>query len=122
MAAKACGLRKAADRFHQIAIRFGIAGDHAAERGDDVERVEVIEPVETGNIDGGELEAEEFSADLEHAKRLGERRIDARHVADAERDGRGIEGAVGERQRLGIGFDEADPPAYPSPASGGRDL
>ena len=48
------------------------------------------------------------SADFEHAIGLGQRRLDARHVADAERDGGGIETAIPERQRLGIGFGERD--------------
>ena len=39
---------------------------------------------------------------------LGERHVDARHVADAERDGDGVEALVGQRQRLGVGFDERD--------------
>ena len=34
--------------------------------------------------------------------------LDARHVADAEGDGVGVEAAVGKRQRLGIALDERD--------------
>ena len=37
-----------------------------------------------------------------------ERHVDARHVADAERDGHRIETAVGERQRFGIAFGKGD--------------
>ena len=37
---------------------------------------------------------------------LGQRDIDARHVADAERDRHRIEALVRKRQRLGIGIDE----------------
>ena len=99
-------LGKAADRFHQIAIGFGVAGDDAAELRNDIERIGVVERIEAGNIHGGEFKAEKPSADLEHAERFGQRPIDARHVADAEGDGRGVEAAVLERQRLGIGFGE----------------
>ena len=49
--------------------------------------------------------------------RLGERRRDARHVADAERDGHRVVAAVGERQRLGVGLDEVD--GVVEPALGG---
>ena len=63
MSAKACGLREAADRFDQIAIGLGVAGHRAAERRDDVERIEVVERVEAGNVDGGEFEAEKAAAD-----------------------------------------------------------
>ena len=45
-------------------------------------------------------------AELQHAMRFRKRALDARHVADAERDGHGVEGAVGERQRLGVALDE----------------
>jgi hypothetical protein len=102
------GSRKTADRFHQIAIGFRIARNRAAERGNDIERIEVVEPVEAWNIDGGEFEAKEFAADLEHAKSLGQRHFDPRHVADAEGDGHGVEAAIRKRQRLGIGFGERD--------------
>ena len=45
-------------------------------------------------------------AELQHAMGFLERQLDARHVADAERDGHRVERAVGERQRLGVAFDE----------------
>ena len=118
---KCLGPRKAADRFHQIAIGLGVAGDRAAERRDHVERIEIVERVEPGHIDGGEFEAEEAPADPQHAMGFRERRLDARHVADAERDGDGIEAAVGKRQRLGVAFDERDgvvEPALALPARG----
>ena len=49
--ANTVGPRKAANRFHQIAIGLGVAGDRAPERRDHVERVEIVEPVEPGHID-----------------------------------------------------------------------
>ena len=108
MSANASGPRKAADRFHQIAVGLCVAGDGAAERRDHVERVEIVERVETGHIDGGEFEAQKAPADPQHAMGLLQRRLDARHVADAEGDGDGIEAAVRKRQRLGIAFDKRD--------------
>ena len=45
-------------------------------------------------------------AELQHAMCLGERRLDARHVADAEGDRHGVEAAIRQRQRFGVAFDE----------------
>jgi hypothetical protein len=101
-------LWKAANRFDQITIRFRVAHDHPAERRNDIERIEVIERIERGNVDGGEFETEKSAADLEHAVRFRERMLDARHIADAEGDGHGVEAAVGKRQRFGIGPGEIE--------------
>ena len=101
-------LREAADRFDQIAIGLGIAGDRAAERGNDVERIEVVEPVEARHVDGRKFKADEAAADFQHAIRLRKRALDARHVADAECDGHGIEASIGERQRLRIALRESN--------------
>ena len=65
-AGKDLGRWKAADRFDQIAVGFGIAGDEAAERRDDVERIEVVECVEPRHIDGGEFQAQKMAPDGEH--------------------------------------------------------
>ena len=100
------GLGKLADRLDEIAIGLGVAGHGAADRRDDVERIEVVEPVKARHVDRGELQADEMSAELQHAMDLAERHVDARHVADAERDGDGVEALVRERQRLGVRVDE----------------
>ena len=102
------GPREAANRFDQIAVGLGVAGDGAAERRNHVEGVEIVERVEAGHVDRGELQAEELAAEAQHAKGFGERRLDARHIADAECDGDGVAAARGKRQRLGIALDEDD--------------
>ena len=66
-----------------------------------------------------ELEAQEPAATLQHAPHLGQRRLDPRHVADAEGDRDGVDAAVGERQRLGIALHEVHPVAE---LAGGRAL
>src|SRR6185437_16577988 len=82
--------------------------DGAADRRNDVERINLIELVEAGYIDRREFEAKEASADLQHAMRFGERAFDARHVADAEGDGDAIEAAVGIGEFLGVALLESD--------------
>src|SRR6516165_3972657 len=103
---EARGRGEAADRFHEIAVGLRIPGDDAAERGDDVEGVEIVERIEPGNVDGRELEAEKTSADAQHAMRLGKRGCDPRHVADTERNGDSVEAASAKRQALGVALDE----------------
>ena len=87
-------------------IGLGVAGDHAAELRDDIEGIEIVEGIETGDVDGREFEAEETSADGEHAMCFRERDGNARHIADAERDGDRIERAICKRQRLRVGLEE----------------
>src|SRR5262249_32792143 len=71
-------LGKAPDRLDEVAVGFRIARDRAAERRDDIERIEVIERVEPRHVDGGELETEEMAAQPEHAEGFLQRRLDAR--------------------------------------------
>src|SRR5262249_34984146 len=99
---------EAADRFHEIAVRPGVAGDDAPERGDNVERIKIINRIETRYVHGGEFQAEEASADAQHAISLAQRRVDAWHVANAEGDGDRVVAAFGKRQRLGVAFDEGN--------------
>ncbi len=108
ISANAVRPRKAADRFDQVAIGLGVLGDGAAERGDDVEGVEIVERVEARHVDGGKFQAEKAPARAQHAMGLGQRRLDARHVADAEGDGDGVVTGIGKRQHLGIAVDERD--------------
>src|SRR5262249_49203913 len=50
--------RKLPDRLDEIAIGILVARDRAAEHRDDVEGIEVVERIETGNVDGREFETE----------------------------------------------------------------
>ena len=68
-----------------------VPGDDLADRGNDGEGLGVVEPVEPRQVDPGEFEAEESAAALEHPIGLGQRLLDARHVADAEGDRIGVE-------------------------------
>ena len=63
-------------------------------------------PVEPGHVDGGEFQAQKTAAGPQHAIGFLQRGIDPRHVADAERDGVGVERAIRKCQRLGIALDE----------------
>ena len=108
ISAKTFGFGNLRIELDQIAIGLGVARHGAADRGNDVERIELVEPIETRHVDRGKFQAEEMPAGLQHAMDLAERHVDARHVADAERDGDGIEALVRERQRLGVGLDEFD--------------
>src|SRR5215831_21389916 len=95
-------LREAPDRFHQISIGASVACYRAAERRDDVKGVEIVERIEPRHIDSGKFKADKAAAMPQHAVELGERDIDPRHIADAERDGASIEAAVRERQTFSI--------------------
>ena len=91
IARKRLGVRKARDRFDEIAIGVAVSRHEPAEHGNDVKRIGFIEPVEQRHIDIGEFEAEEPTAPLQDAVRLGERLVDPRHVANAEGDRIGVE-------------------------------
>ena len=102
------GRREAADRFDEVAVGFGVARDGPAERGNDAERIGVVEGVEAGHVGLGEFQAQEAAARLEDPARLRQRRRDPGHVADAEGDRVGVEGAVREGQRLRVALDPVD--------------
>ena len=106
ISANAFGRGKRRIEFDQIAVGLGIAHDGAAERRHDVEGIKLVQRIEPRHVHIGEFEAEEPPAELQHAVHLGQRHIDARHVADAERDRDRIEALVREWQRLGVGIDE----------------
>ena len=108
MSANALGFGNLRIEFDEVLIGFGIAGHGAAERRDDAEREQLIDPVEPGHVDGGEFQAQEAAAGPQHAKGFLQREIDLRHVADAERDGVGVEAAIRKGQRLGIALDETN--------------
>ncbi len=94
--------------FDEVPIGFGVAGDGAAERRNHLEREQIVEPVEPGHVDGGKFQAQKPAAGPQHPKGFAQGKIDPRHVADAERDGVGIEGAVGKGELLGVALDERD--------------
>src|SRR5207245_11009669 len=52
---KGIGSGEAAERFDGIAVGLGVVGDGAAERGNHVEGVEIVEPGAARHADGGEL-------------------------------------------------------------------
>src|SRR3984893_15400842 len=97
---------EAPDRFDQISIGFRVTRDRAAERRNDVEGIEIVERIEPGHIDSGKFEAEKPAAMPQHAIEFGERDVDPRHVADAERDGTSIEAAAREGQAFGVACRE----------------
>ena len=88
--------RKAADRFHKITIRLGVARDEFSDLGDDAEGLELVQRVEARHLLGREFETEKMPARLQHPVNLRERKFDPRHVADAEGDRSGIEGFIGK--------------------------
>ena len=106
--AKACGLGNLRIELDEVLIGLAVAGHRLADARDDLERIELVERVEPRHVDRGELQAQEAAADLEHAVGLGERAVDARHVADAEGDGDAVEALVGVGQFLGIALLEGD--------------
>ena len=74
MPAKRSWFGKVRIEFHQIAVGFRVAGDGASEPRDDAEGIGVVDAVEHRHVDGGEFQAEEAPAVLQHAVGLGERR------------------------------------------------
>src|SRR3954468_17101386 len=85
------GLWKIADRFHKIAIRFGVAGDRASDLRDHIERVKLVELLKARYIDRGKFQTQKMPARLEHAVGFLQRCIDAGDIANAERDRIGVE-------------------------------
>src|ERR1700693_1647672 len=43
--------RKAADRFREISVGGGVAGDQPTDLGNDLKRIELVEPVQTRHVD-----------------------------------------------------------------------
>src|SRR4029450_6059421 len=99
--------RKLSDRFGKVPVRLGVACDRAPKRRDHIERIEVVEPVQPRDVDMRELEAEKVPARTKDAKGLSKRRLDSRHITNAERDRARIKAFVREGQRLGVAFHKA---------------
>ena len=71
--------------------------------------MEVVEPIEDRHLARRQNSRQRKRPPVfEHAKGLGERAIDVRHVADAEGDRVGVERVVGKGQRLGVALREGD--------------
>src|SRR6185503_11764494 len=88
-----------ADRFREVAIGGSVARNALAEPRQDLEGVKVIRRHERlPHL--RELEHHQPAAGLQHAPHLGERRILARHVAQAEGDRDAVEALGRERQPL----------------------
>src|SRR6266852_4246435 len=105
-----CG--EAADAFDEILVSVAIADDECADARQDLEGVEVVEPGENRQDDVTEFQAEEASARLEDAARLGEGGIDMGDVAQAEGDGIGVDAGIGDRQPLGVAAQPVDAVQY----------
>src|SRR3546814_4279573 len=78
--------------------------EQLADLGDDLVRIGVGDLLESGPQGGREFEAEKTPAALEHAVRFAQRLGDVGDVPDPERDRTGVEEAVGELERFGIGL------------------
>ncbi len=86
-----CGLRREApDAFGEIAIRRSVTGHQFAKPRQHREGIEIVEIIEPGCRDAREFETKEPPAGLEHAIGFGERLVEMRGVADAERDRIGV--------------------------------
>src|SRR5580704_18882287 len=99
-------LRELTNGFDQIAISLAIVRHRAPKRWNDIEGIEFIEGIETGDVDGREFEAEETRSWLQYAISFCERCGDTWNVADAEGNRVGVKALVRKRQGLGITFNE----------------
>src|SRR5262249_14084610 len=90
------------------------AGDSLADARDQLEGIELVECVETRQVDRGKFKAKESAADPQNTVGLFQCTLDARHVADAERDSHAVEAAFGIGEFLGValleGNDAVEPP------------
>jgi hypothetical protein len=98
---------KALDRGGQVTVSGGLAGDEAAEFGEDGLEVEVVECA--GEAFGlVAFEDAELTAGAQDAVEFGEALFVVGEVAEAEGGGDKIDGGVGEREVEGVGFDGDD--------------
>ena len=94
-----------ADGIHQIAVRRGIPGHHAANhRPSGLKRLERARERRIANL--GELEHHRHAVRAQHAPHLAERRRLVREVAHAERHQHRVKRLVGERQRRRVHLRE----------------
>src|SRR5271169_3719447 len=115
--------RETANALDQIGISLAVAGDDLPEQGHDMKAVEIVEQLQRRPYPGGEFETNEAAAWLQYALRLGERGLDAGHIAQPKRDRIEIEAALGEGQPLGVGAQPLDAVEYtPVERAGASDL
>ena len=108
MSAKRSGRGNLRIELDEILIGRAVAGHRRADARNHLEGIEFVQRIEARHGHCGKFQAEEASADLEHAVGLLKRAFDARHVADAEGDGDAIEAAVGIGQFFGVALLEGD--------------
>ena len=98
---------EALDGGGEVAVGGGVAGDEAAEPGEDGFEVEVVEGA--GEAFGlVAVEDAELAAGAEDAVDLGEAFFVVGEVAEAEGGGDEVDGVVGEGEMEGVGFDGDD--------------
>jgi hypothetical protein len=90
-----------ADRFGEVAIGIGIAGDLLSQPGQQVEGIGVVGLFQR-LPDLGEFQHQQAAAGAQHAAHLGQGLLLVRHVAQAEGDRDDVEVVVGEGQLLGV--------------------
>src|SRR5262245_25836863 len=88
---------ESSDALHQILIGAAILRHNLAEHRQDLKGIKVVEPVEDGNRDMAEFEAEKTAAGLEDPSRFRQRVMQARQIPQSEGDRVGIERPIGER-------------------------
>src|ERR1700730_7668734 len=96
LAANAFGIGKPRDRFDEITIGLFVARDQAADKRNDLKRIGLVETVEDRHVHIRKLETEKLAATPKNPVRLGQRLVDAWHIANAEGDRIGIEAVIGE--------------------------
>src|SRR5262245_25706472 len=101
-------LGKFANRFDKILVRIAITGNGLADARDQLEGIKFVKRIEPRHVDRGKLPTQKSAADAENTKRLSERVLDSRHVANTEGDGDAVEAALGIGQLLRISFVEGD--------------
>ena len=92
----------------EVFVGFALASDPAGDTGHDALQVEEVELADAGEGGDGEVENEEASAGSEDAGHFLEGDRPGSHVAEAEGDGEGVEGSVGEGQVHAIGSNEGE--------------
>ena len=91
-----------ADRFGQVLVALGIAGEEFAEPRQHCERMKIVQRLEQGRTQRGEFQDQDAAARLEHAMHLAKGKLFVSDIAQAEGDGDGIEAAIRKRQRFGV--------------------
>jgi formamidopyrimidine-DNA glycosylase len=94
--------RKPADAFRQVPVSVLVLRNPRAQTRQHRKGKAVVQRIQARGFAAGEFETEEPATRFQDAAGFGKYPFDVRHVPDAERDGVGIDGCIGDRQRLGI--------------------